>query len=346
MSKDPQIQTPDFINPAMADSRIESILKALKDSSQIALVVEASSHCDLSCSFCAAHSNKVHESVFELNTDMRKQKSHMTRETFSEIVNKVSGLPKLKMLFFHGNGEPLLNPHLPEMVATAKKSMIAEKITIVTNGTLLDSNRLATLIDSGVNIFRVSLDYFTREKYRLNKGADCAEKVIKNLESCIALIKEQSLDVTLSIECKEWMEDDSNEPLLISEHFAPLISGLTNVAVRCTKEHNWIEQANKDDGSVQFKRTLPCEQPFYMMMIHSDGDISMCCVDSKKELILGNINKVDHLRTVLQSSKLKEWRRMHLNTDFSQIPACLHCNLCSSIEGLLLAERDRLLALL
>ncbi len=347
MNQDSQIETPDFRNPAKVDSRIESIVGALKNTSQIALVVEPSSHCDLSCSYCAAHSRNVHQSVFDLPTDSRKQKGHMPLATFSDIVSKVSGLSKLKMLFFHGNGEPLLNPQLPAMVREAREAGIAEKITIVTNGTLLNRERFASLMTAGVDIFRVSLDYITPEKYQANKGLDCAGKVISNIESCIAFIKENAAEVTLSIECKEWMDDSGNdEPRLISKHFAPLIDDCPNISVRCTKEHNWIDQANKENAASPFKRSLPCEQPFYMMMIHSDGDISMCCVDSKKEMLLGNILKTDHLRTVLKSPRLKQWRRMHLEGDFSELPACQYCNLCSSIEKLLFEERGMLTGLL
>lgn len=346
MPETPDIEIPDFKNPAKVDARLQSIVNALGNASQIALVVEPSSHCDLQCSFCAAHSRKVRQNVFHLDTDLKKQMGHMTPATFADIVHKLEGLPKLKMLFFHGNGEPLLNPRLNDMVGEAKAANVAEKMTVVTNGTLLTAGRLQSLIGAGVNIFRVSLDYITPEKYKEHKGVDCVEKVLKNIEACIEYIKENAPDITLSIDCKEWIDNGGNlEPQLISAHFGPLIVGYPNISVRCTKEHNWIDQAN-GNGSNPFKRSMPCEQPFYMMMIHSDGDISMCCVDSKKELLLDNITTVDHLATVLKSARLKTWRKMHLEGDFTSLPACQHCNLCSSIENLLFEQRHMLSALL
>lgn len=342
------LATPDFRNPELAHSRLGSIADALRQQAQIAMVIEASSHCDLACTFCAPHSDLVPEKIFNAVGPVTKRKQHMSMDTFSAIVDKLQGHRPLKMMFFHGNGEPLLNTRLEEFVRLAKAEAVAQAVTIVTNGTLLTAERFLSLVRAGVNVFRVSLDYITPEVYRRIKGVDRAGRVVDNLEACIASIKGQALPVKLSIECKEWRSgSEQGEDRLIYEHFSPLIEGLSAVSIRRTREHNWIDQANKGTSSgVLFVRRLPCEQPFYMMMVHSDGDISMCCVDSKKELLLGNIVKTASLNAILQSERLREWRRAHLQGAFDELPACQQCDLASAVDQPLFDHREELLTIL
>lgn len=337
------ITIPDFRNPALADGRLQSIADALEHTYQIAMVVEASSHCDLACNFCAAHSDKVPEKIFNIAGPVSKTKKHMDRETFTHLLRLLASQRPLKMLFFHGNGEPLLNPKLHELVAQAKASGIAEAITVVTNGTLLDAQRFEKLSSAGVDIFRVSLDFITPQVYQREKGVDRAQRVVSNLEACIKTIRATGLQVKLSIECKEWQDTSTqDEATLIQTHFGPLIEALPNVSIRKTREHNWIEQANKDAiPGTPYQRRLPCEQPFYLMMVHSDGDISMCCVDSKKELLLGNVRNAS-IQEILRSETLRTWRKSHLAGDFKHLKACQQCDLSSSVDQPLHDHRDYL----
>lgn len=342
------LAVPDFRNPELAADRLHSIVDALRHHYQIAMVVEASSHCDLACSFCAAHSALVPDKLSDGIGPVTKPEKHMKAATFASIVNKLKGQRQLKMLFFHGNGEPLLNPQLEGFVRSAKSAGIANAMTVVTNGTLLNANRMQSLVVAGISIIRVSLDFISPDTYRRVKGVDRAGRVVANLESCIDEIRAHRLPVKMSIECKEWRNPgEQDEDSLIVEHFAPLIHDLENVTIRKTREHNWIEQANKEAGlSASYRRTLPCEQPFYMLMVHSDGDLSVCCVDSKKELLLGNIDTAPSLQSILNSEKLREWRGMHLRGDFSELPACRHCDLASAVDRPLFDRRESIMELL
>lgn len=342
------ITAPNFRNPALANERLASIADAIEHGRQIAMVIEASSHCDLACEFCAAHSPKVPDKIFGIVGPITKQKKHMSAEVFAGVLRLLKDQPPLKMMFFHGNGEPLLNPKLAEFAAQVKTAGVAKAMTVVTNGTLLNAQRFVALAEAGVDIFRVSLDFMTPEVYKAVKGVDRAARVVGNLEECIGAIRERGLAVTVSIECKEWQDDATDdEATLIVEHFGPLIADLPNVSIRKTREHNWIEQANKEaaDGA-PYRRRLPCEQPFYMMMVHSDGDISMCCVDSKKELLIGNATTSESLKAIVNSPTLREWRKAHLRADFSHLSACSQCDLASSVDQPLHDHREYLIRLI
>ncbi len=341
------IAIPDFKNPDKKFDRLRSIVHALETGSQIALVVEPSSHCNLKCVFCAPHADLGGLQQQKDPARRPKKKMNMAIGLFRQLIQKLGGMPKLKMLFFHGHGEPLVHPQLAEMVRLAMEAGVAEQATVVTNGILLDEPKFVSLVQAGVGTFRVSLDFFQPETYARFKGADRVQRVISNLDQCIRVIRERSFGIQLSIDCKSWQDPShgQDESEMLVAHFGPLTDGLPGVVVRKTVEHNWVAQSNRETGK-RSRRQYPCEQPFYMTMVHSDGDASMCCVDSMKELVLGNIASVEHFSEFVRSRQLREWRTFHLTGQFERIPACDSCDLTSSVDPILWDNRDYLLTLL
>jgi MoaA/NifB/PqqE/SkfB family radical SAM enzyme len=62
-----------------------------------------------------------------------------------------------------GAGEPLLHPDIFEMIRIAKDNQL--RVLMYTNGTLLQEKRLRPLIDSGLDVLRVSLAATSSEEY-------------------------------------------------------------------------------------------------------------------------------------------------------------------------------------
>ena len=69
-------------------------------------------------------------------------------------------------LILLGEGEPLLHPSLFDMIAIARKAGLY--VTLFTNGTLLDREKIRSLIDSGLENLQVSLWASSREEYEVN----------------------------------------------------------------------------------------------------------------------------------------------------------------------------------
>jgi len=73
-------------------------------------------------------------------------------ETFHRVL---PAFPKSRMVFLQGWGEPFMNPHLFEMVKQAKAAGC--RVGTTTNGMLLDEDKLAGLVNSGIDIVAFSL---------------------------------------------------------------------------------------------------------------------------------------------------------------------------------------------
>jgi len=331
----------DTNNIEKIEERIRSIEENLAKNALTVLVVEATAKCNLSCTFCGMHSKNL--------LTKGTLKNHMDLDLFHETIRKCHGMEPLKVLYLHGGGEPLLNPNIVTMVDIAKKANIADQIILVTNGTLLEKKLFLELVEAGTTAFRISLDIISPTKFREVKGADLSQKVLANIDACINLIRTQHLKVSISILCENPGSHDkkfAGETTKILEYFEPKIKNLPNVVIQYRKLFNWVDSINRLTDGDEYQRQVPCEQPFYLLMIRSDGDISMCCGDAMKKLVIGNICTVKSMRDILTSNALTVVRKSLLEQNYEMIPACKCCEVYSDVDDILLERSEELLGLL
>ena len=339
------IMQADACNIAKSQERLNNIKAALANNSLIALTIELTSSCNLRCNFCGKHS----VSILKIKKDPYNKSTNIHLDTFRDIIDKCKGMNKIKVLYLHGNGEPLLHPKIVEMVAIAKKAEIADEIKLVTNGVLLNTTLFCNLVEAGITSFRVSLDYISPQKYLKFKGVDLCAKVLANIDACIDYIMSQRLNVVFSILCIGSDSDEAdieNENKKILEYFKYKINEFENIKIECRKIFNWVDSVNRISEGGRYRRQLPCEAPFYSLMIHSDGDISMCCADSTKQLVIDNIRDVGCFNDILTSKTLKLWRKSLLVQNFNPIPACECCEVYSSTDEILMESREELLGVI
>jgi len=338
-----QIETCD---PRLAEARYCSILDSITEDRQIAIVIEATSACNLNCSFCGMHSKEL--SRLPQNGALSPKKiTSIDVDLFQSIISKCAMSRKLKILYLHGHGEPLLHAEIARLVSIAKHADVAEQIAIVTNGTVLTPSLLRRLVESGLDQIRVSLDLFSPEAYAIIKGKNLALVVRRNLEDCLREIRSKKLPIRLSIECMNWKGGDSEltkETEKIVSHFAPIISETPDACIRIRDEFGWLDQLGAK--GVPESRTVPCEQAFYIMLVHADGDISACCADSTKSLLIGNIREFASLVDIINSDRLFRIRESLLKQDYQEIEICRKCDVLNSIDFMLYDRRSELIDLI
>lgn len=332
----------DTNNIEKIEERIRSIEENIVRNTLSVLVIEATSKCNLSCTFCGMHSKN-------LSIKGASKKEHMDLVLFNETIKKCHGMEPVKVLYLHGRGEPLLNPNIITMVNIAKKAKIADQIILVTNGSLLEKNLFLKLVEAGTTSFRISLDIISPTKFHEVKGADLSQKVLANITTYIDLIRTQHLNVSLTILCENPESQDkkfADETKKILEYFEEKINDLPNVVIQYRKLFNWVDSINRLTDGDEYQRKVPCEQPFYLLMICSDGDISMCCADTMKKLVIGNICKEKSIKNILNSEGLIVLRKSLLKQNYDLIPACKCCEVYSDVDDILLERSEKLLGLL
>ncbi len=136
--------------------------------------IEVTSFCNASCVYCP-------RTVYKDNWLDR----HLPVSTFEKLAPL---FPKTGLVFLQGWGEPLMSPHFFEMVKMAKKSGI--KVGTATNGTLINQDSAARMVETGIDILAFSLAGATALNDRFRKGAEI-EKVMHAIE-LVGRAKEQS----------------------------------------------------------------------------------------------------------------------------------------------------------
>jgi len=68
----------------------------------------------------------------------------------------------------------------------------------------------------------------------------------------------------------------------------------------------------------------PCSGPFKYKFIAANGDVLVCCLDTDKQLVIGNI-KENTLDEIWDSEKAHRIRMAHITGDLSEFPVCQHC---------------------
>lgn len=122
-------------------------------------------------------------------------RTHLGREADRDItpdeVRQILGqLPDLERVVLHGLGEPLLNPHLPEIVALLRERNIW--VLFNSNALLLNERRGRALIAAGLSELRISLDGATPGTYARIRGVNqrALPLIIRNLTAFERLKRE------------------------------------------------------------------------------------------------------------------------------------------------------------
>jgi radical SAM protein with 4Fe4S-binding SPASM domain len=259
-------------------------------------------------------------------------KKNLKWELFIKICEQIKEFDtKIKAIHFHGWGEPLVNQELSRMIEYVKKQNFAEKTYLITNGSLFNKENILDIIDSGIDVIKISIQGLTSEDY-LNV---CGKKIniddfIKNLSflynnrnGCKIFIK--IADITLK------RPDDK---LIFYNLFEKYCDRIAVENIRPLKKIVGFENMiNRDSTSVTMynwihKPIHVCSLPFYMLQISSSGDIIPCCshLDPTK---FGNIENRSLLE-VWNSNERKKFLQMMLTKKRKEqniYPICKNCEI-------------------
>jgi radical SAM protein with 4Fe4S-binding SPASM domain len=143
------------------------------------LQVEVSGACNLRCRMC----------LVRYAPAIGKKEGALSLERFLELVDALPGLRKLTL---QGLGEPLLSPHLLEMVEYAAQRGI--EVGFNTNGTLLTGAVAERLVEAGCGWVHVSLDGACAATYEeVRHGTDLQprkgqfDRVLSNLRALVEI---------------------------------------------------------------------------------------------------------------------------------------------------------------
>lgn len=276
--------------------------------------------CNFRCSYCAQSLGR--KEIFEqygLGNEL------MSIETARLIAEQSKAFPKkYKLISMMGHGEPLCNKRLPEIINIFKSANISDRIDIITNASLLTKEMADGLIDAGLDVMRVSLQGISSESYRNICGANID---FEKFYSQLAYFYERSAGrckvyvKTMDVSLKE------NETDKFFELFDPISDRMFIDKVKPVYDKVEYTAEQRDVSTDRYGNTHEsrkvCPQPFYMLSVWTNGDVSPCDALYKASP-LGNIH-TDSLVNMWDSESKRKFCLEQLKGRRFAHPKCSRC---------------------
>ncbi|MGA2231302.1 MAG: radical SAM protein [Tepidisphaeraceae bacterium] len=262
------------------------------------------------------------ELVMELNTDratvpiywpgrrLSIARPPMTLERAKDIFRALAEFDDARLVLA-GVGDPMLHPQVLEIIQAARDSSIAA-ITLETDFVDVPSERIAPLIESGVDIVSVHLPAARAATYAAVMGRDAFAEAVGNIRAFIELrgLRGAPLLVPTFVKCRQ----NQGEMEIWYDHWlrtlrAAVVRGPSDFA-------GLIEDVSPADMAGPRRR--PCASLDRRLMVQSDGQFVSCEQDVLSRQSLGS--------TLEEASlALAAMRRDHRAGQWDKHPACAQC---------------------
>jgi radical SAM protein with 4Fe4S-binding SPASM domain len=303
----------------MQSNRID-LLKSLPLKNPLTIHLELTNRCNFKCKFCPES--------FDNYENIVGGYKFLTLPQFKNISNQISELGAIKVLRLWIMGEPLLNKELPAMIRHAKEKKISEKIEVTTNASALTKNIADELIDSGLDVLKISIYGIDEKHNEITQSNITPEKIRNNIEYFVGKNK---INNRIKVVIK--LIDPINKQQV--KIFKELYNELADELV-IEDPHTWTDSEDfgilknvysveQLQNKIRNKSKSVCSFPFYTLAIHSDGEVSVCCVDWEKKTSIGNCFE-NTLSQLWNSDKLYDFRKNHINRNTINLPACNTCD--------------------
>lgn len=276
------------------------------------LHLEPTSNCNLRCVMCPQ------------STGALKGNGYMDMNLYRKIIDEAREFVLEINLFFRG--EPLLHPHIVDMVRIARDAGIA--VHVNTNATLLRGEIVGGLLDAGLDKLTISFDAGEREQYeQMRRGA----KYEKTLENVMTFLKAKAARGAskpyTTIQVIRFFDPSQPRPT-VPEPFVHLFDGLPVDEFDPLWAHGW---AGTMKETADFKAApyghnyFPCNWLWKSLAICWDGKVATCCGDFGPEDVFGDLNS-DTLRGIWNGPQMVRIRTLQREGKLGQLPLCQGCD--------------------
>lgn len=278
------------------------------------VVADTTEVCNLACIHCS-------------HPEFKKSEHYRARllgpELNCKMVDEVRdhGRGITQYIRYSGNGEPLLNKAIFEMLAYATQHS-ATIVTLTTNGTLLDEARTERLLSTGVDMVDISLDAFRPETYaRIRVNGDLTA-TSTNVLRLIQRARATSAKTKVVVSFIEQPENTAEIPDF-ERYWRD--AGAHQVVVR--RLHTNANSTSRL-GELLRDRTAParrpCLYPWERILLTPTGQLAFCPQDWVHASALADYHTTT-IREVWQGQTYRRLREAHLKNDFCQHKFCGQC---------------------
>ena len=243
-----------------------------------------------------------------------------------------------------GGGEPMLHPHMVEMVESAKAK--GARVWMNTNGSMFGPlpayrQKLERLLRAGIDLIEFSMDAGDAATYAVvrppHRGAPRDPEKwwsghVSNVRAAlemrarfrttnrivVSIIRQQTIEGKLEEAVRFWMEDVGVDEV-ITRKFLSWDDNTTIQLGKALDPHLYEK--------LPTERKNPCVWPFERMNVDTLGRVALCGQDIsfKTATLFPNVNDTT-LKEIWQGERFSWYRRMHLEGRGAEAWPCRGCS--------------------
>lgn len=296
------------------------LAQALPLPNPIVMLVDPTSLCNFRCRFCPTGDPHLIKAS-------GRSRNFMDLALFRRIVDGIAGFERpLRVLRLYKDGEPLLHPRFAEMVRIAKGCDRIERVETTTNGSKIDRAMADALVEAGIDRIIVSVEGVTARRYREFAGVDLDFEAFVD---ALAYLYAHRGRCQVHVKTVEENLDPGED-----ERFRAIFGPISD---RCYIERtvpSWpsfdvsrLVRARGAGTDSNHRPLVPkriCPYLFYSLSINSDGSVSPCCVDWRRDLVIGDAG-TESLQAIWNGPRMQALRQLHIGTGRHGHATCASC---------------------
>lgn len=245
---------------------------------------------------------------------------------FDKIVEELKAWNHhIRKVNLYSDNEPLLDRNLAKKIRILKDIGI-QTVAIATNASALTQTRAEELVAAGLDQIYITIDSMVPEVYEKIRVRLSFDKVYANTVNFIRVRDAAKASTAVRIQMV-LQESNYGESASFASHWEPLLSEGDHIVVH--RAHNWggtVETlAHEGDATVN---TYPCTTLWANAMIHADGKMALCSVDTEhvSPFTLGDVRE-QSIEDIWNCEDMKSMREKHLT---NQRDSHILCNGCTT----------------
>jgi len=255
-----------------------------------------------------------------------KGKGRMSENLFSKVAKEISTYSDwVNTVCLSRNGEPLLDSNLERKVRLLKDYDISN-VNFSTNASLLNKKRAISIIDSGLDDIKFSIDGLTKKTFEGIRKGLYFEKVRENIIDFINIRNSNGEKPRVHIRMV-LQEENYKEEIGWKDFWKSKV--LESDIVSSKQIHLWGNQLNSSQKVFPKKNEysqIPCISVWSTMIIHFDGKVPLCGCDYNNKFLMGNLNSLN-IKDIWMSDKFDKMRDLHSYGRRDEISFCKECNI-------------------
>lgn len=281
--------------------------------------IDPSDTCNFQCKFCPTGDRDL------MRRTAGRGHGLLDFTLYKKVIDDLSSFPEqIKVVRLYKDGEPLMNPHLADMIQYAKESKSCQRVDTTTNASLLRPELSRRIIDAGLDRINISIEGINSEQYAdFSRFSLDFDTLVQNITYFYEHRNQCEMIVKIN---GDILSEEQRQQFI--ELFGNIADGIFIESIMdcwpCFEQKQVSVNTTRGIYGQEIREVLICPYVFYSFSINSDGLASLCFLDWERRMIIGDA-KEQSVKAIWDGKALRDYQMMFLRGERSGHPICRGC---------------------